>query len=405
MKRHGGDGHTHMPTFLHRVRLKNYRSIGQCDVGLGPLTFLVGPNGSGKSNFLDALRFVADALNQSLDHAIRDRGGINEVRRRSSGHPTHFGIRLDFHLPQSDGHYAFEVGAGPNGAWAVQHEECFVARAGVEFVVEDGEVERFTASLGPPPAAASDRLFLGIASGFPAFRPMYDAFTHMGFYNLNPEVMRELQPPDPGHLLARDGSNLASTLARLELEPAAKQRLVDYLGKVVPGVVDVQHKVLGPRETVEFRQDVQGAKNAWRFLAQNMSDGTIRALGILLALHQTGNGHLVPLIGIEEPETALHPAAAGILLDALRDAATRSQVIATSHSADLLDDKSIPDDAILAVVAEANETHVGPLDAPGREALREHLYTAGELLRMDQLAPDPVASRPHQLQLFGREGT
>lgn len=35
--------------FLHRVRLKNYRSIGACDVALGPLTFLVGPNGSGRA--------------------------------------------------------------------------------------------------------------------------------------------------------------------------------------------------------------------------------------------------------------------------------------------------------------------------------------------------------------------
>ena len=61
--------------------------------------FLVGQNGSGKSNFLDALRLVADSLNSSLDHALRERGGIKDVRRRSGGHPTHFGIRLDFRLP------------------------------------------------------------------------------------------------------------------------------------------------------------------------------------------------------------------------------------------------------------------------------------------------------------------
>ena len=41
--------------FIHRVKLRNYKSIGRCDVRLGPLTVLVGPNGSGKSNFLDAL--------------------------------------------------------------------------------------------------------------------------------------------------------------------------------------------------------------------------------------------------------------------------------------------------------------------------------------------------------------
>jgi len=74
--------------FLTRVVVKNYKSIAACDVDLRPLTILVGPNGAGKSNFLDALRFVADGLRTSLDHAFRERGGIGEVRRRSGGHPT-----------------------------------------------------------------------------------------------------------------------------------------------------------------------------------------------------------------------------------------------------------------------------------------------------------------------------
>ena len=46
------------PPFVRRVVLRDYKSIRQCDVMLGPLTLLVGLNGSGKSNFLDALRFV-----------------------------------------------------------------------------------------------------------------------------------------------------------------------------------------------------------------------------------------------------------------------------------------------------------------------------------------------------------
>jgi len=398
--------------FLHRVRLRNYRSIGTCDVRLGPLTFLVGPNGSGKSNFVDALRFVAESLNTSVDHAIRDRGGINEVRRRSSGHPTHFSIRLDFADATMRGHYAFEVGAAPNAAWTVKREEChvlpfeqlFELPDGARYETANGAVVAFPQSLGAPPVAAADRLYLVTASGHAPFRRAFDALSRMGFYNLNPDAMRELQPPDAGLLLKRDGSNVASTLARLESDPARKQRLIAYLGAVVPGVVGVEHKAFGPRETVEFRQQVHGAKEAWRFVAQNMSDGTIRALGVLLALFQDGNGKPIPLVGIEEPETALHPAAAGALLDAMREAATRLQVIATSHSAELLDDKDFPDGAILAVVAAENETRIGPVDRAAREALRDRLYTAGELLRMNQLHPDAEAARPRQLQLFGPDG-
>ena len=102
------------PIFLHRIVLRNYKSIGNCDVRLGALTYLVGANGSGKSNFLDALHLVRDALSGSLDNALNERGGLTEVRRRSSGHPTNFGIRLEFTLPDGvPGYYVFNVGALP----------------------------------------------------------------------------------------------------------------------------------------------------------------------------------------------------------------------------------------------------------------------------------------------------
>lgn len=396
---------------LTRIVLRNYKSIAACDVRPAQLSFLVGPNGSGKSNFLDALRFVADSLRFSLDHALRDRGGINEVRRRSSGHPTHFGIRLEFNLPDSSGHYAFNVGAKPRGGYEVQREECLVIgrkNAGrVDFYkVESGVVVRST--LSPSPAAASDRLYLVNVSGLPAFRPIYDALSGMGFYNLNPEEIRDLQPPDPGQLLKRDGSNIASVLANLVARsPDLKKRIEEYLAKVVPGIAGVDAKAVGPKETLEFHQDIRGAKYPWRFLASSMSDGTLRALGVLVALFQgAGNGQSSHrLVGIEEPEVALHPAAAGILTDSLQDASEHSQILVTSHSPDLLDNESIPDDSILAVVGEHGETQIGPLDEAGRSALRDRLYTAGELLRMDQLRPDPNASvlNPDQLALFGPE--
>ncbi|MBX3699152.1 MAG: hypothetical protein KF811_15200, partial [Dokdonella sp.] len=62
--------------------------------------------------------------------------------------------------------------------------------------------------------------------------------------------------------------------------------------------------------------------------------------------------------------------------------------LVTSHSPDLLDDQSIDADAVLAVVSDGGETKIAPLDDASRKVMREHLFSAGELLRMDQLAPD-----------------
>jgi len=393
---------------LTRIALRNYKSIGACDVSPAQLAFLVGPNGSGKSNFLDALRFVADALGYSIDHALRDRGGIAEVRRRSGGHPTHFGIRLEFNLAEWRGHYSFTVGAMPQRGYEVQDEECHaVPRSGGGshyYRVERGRVRKST--LSPVPVAAADRLYLVTVSGLDGFRAVYDALSTNGFYNLNPEAIRDLQPPDPGILLKRDGSNIASVLYNLAAHsPEFKRRIEDYLGKVVPGIASVERRTIGPRETLEFRQEVRGAKYPWRFFASNMSDGTLRSLGVLAALFQ-GSGQESPryrIVGIEEPEIALHPAAAGVLIDGLRDAAEHVQILVTSHSPDLLDNDEIPPESVIAVVLEHGESRIGPLNEIGRSALRDHLYTAGELLRMNQLDPDPVLSNPSpsQINLFG----
>ena len=395
---------------LTRVALRNYKSIAACDVSPAKLCFLVGPNGSGKSNFLDALCFVRDSLRHSIDHALRDRGGINDVRRRSGGHPTHFGIRVEVNLDESYGHYAFTVGAKRPGGYEVQREECLVVpRDGGDsdhYRVEKGEVRKSSLLIGP--IAASDRLYLVNVSGHESFRRVYEALSTLGFYSLNPQEIRQPQPPDPGDLLNRDGSNIASVLSNLSSRsPKALRRIEDYLGAVVPGIDGVARKMAGPRETLEFRQEVRGAKHPWKFEANNMSDGTLRALGILVAVFQgAGNGRAMPgLVGIEEPEVALHPAATGILIDSLRDASEHIQILVTSHSPDLLDDEDIPADSILAVRAEYGESRIGPLDETGRSILRDRLFTAGELLRMDQLDPDPAKSspRPGQIKLFGPE--
>lgn len=382
--------------FITRVKLKNYKSIASCDVALRPLTFLVGPNGSGKSNFLDALRLVRDGLRFSLDHAMRERGGVKEVRRRSAGHPTHFEIDLFFRLPGGqEGRYRFKIGAPALGEYEVQSESLEVdtpASLGrCFFKVQRGEVVE--SSVDAPPAASPDRLYLVNASGMKEFRPVYDALSRMGFYNLNPDSIRDLQDPDSGELLARDGSNLAAVYKRLEHDDRARvARIEEYLARVVPGVSGVDAKSLGPKETLEFRQAVTGAANPWRFPATSVSDGTLRALGVLVALFQvSANGHRkgASLVGIEEPETALHPAAAGVLLGALREASEATQVLVTSHSPDLLDDESIETSSLLAVAANAGATQIAPIDPTGRGALRDRLYTAGELLRLDQLRPDP----------------
>jgi predicted ATPase len=341
-----------------------------------------------------------------LDNALNERGGLTEVRRRSSGHPTHFGIRLEFVLPDHrSGHYAFNIGALPGRGYEVQTEECALGGVGNGpfFRIDRGVVKATSETVFP--AVTSDRLALVSVSGLTVFRPVFDALNAMGFYNLNPKSMREPQKPQDGRLLKPVGENIVSVIGHLErVAPERMQVIQEYLQTVVPMVHGVERKQIGPLETLEFRQDMAGSKHPWKFPAQNMSDGTLRALGVLTALFQANRDYAPLLIGIEEPETALHPAASSALREALMKASEGTQIIVTSHSPDLLDDRTISPEHFLSVVSEGGETRIGPLDEASRSVMRSKLFSAGELLRLNQLAPDRAnldAQAARQTELFG----
>lgn len=383
-----------MPTLLRRVTLRNYKSIGQCKVDLGPMSLLVGPNGSGKSNFLDAIRLVSEGVNSTLEYAIRQRGGIGEVRRRSGGHPNHFTIGLRLNLGQSgNASFSFKIGALDNGGYTVQHEAAAISTKGLETVhyeVSHGEIKKFHGAKNTlPPRVTSDRLLLPLLSADPLFRPLFDALAQMGFYNINPEEVRKPQPHDRGDILDRTGRNLAGVIKRIESEaPQTIERVSNYIRQIVPNIEGIQYKQVGPQETIEFLQTVQKAKNPWRFWASTMSDGTLRSLGVLTALFQfSGQNTEIPrLIAIEEPESTIHPAAAAVLMDALLEASRYQQIVATTHSPDLLDHPGIQG-SIIAVSNTNGETKIAEVDEAATSAIRDGLFTAGELLRQNQLQP------------------
>ncbi len=389
---------------LQQVQIRNYKNIARAVVDLQQLTVLVGPNGAGKSNFLDALSFVGDSLLGSLDIAFKERGGIGAVRRRSGGHPTNIGMRLSIQISDSiHAQYAFVIAAKPREGFRVAREQCIVLRqndGSDRFEVRDGKFVKEVPGLRPK--IEPDRLALSVVSAAEEFRPVYDWLTSMRFYSIVPSRLRELQEPDSGDFLQREGRNAAAVLKRLHDAQSADGdgygRICRILSTVIPGVRSVEYRSLGTRETIKFKQDV-GQKHAWAFDAANMSDGTLRVLGLLLALYQSAE---LSLIGIEEPESTVHPAVSDLLIEVLQDAANRRQILFTTHSPEILDEKLLSGDQIRVVEAIKGNTIISPLTESNREVIRRKLYTPGELLRSDEIEADREAAnaKAQQFHLF-----
>ncbi|MFH1927732.1 MAG: AAA family ATPase [Chloroflexota bacterium] len=396
---------------LTEIQIRNYKNIKAAAVGLQALTVLVGPNGAGKSNFVDALSFVADCLNHSVQLAFANRGGIAAVRRKSRGRPpTHIG--LSFRIDLGDdvlADYAFEIAARPGEAFSVARERCVVQTITGprhEFEVKSGHFVREVPGIRP--VIKPDRLALTMVSGVEEFRPVYDFLTGIRRYSLHPHRMAELQNPDPGEgqELLPDGSNAAAVLRRIkDLSPSNGQvyeRICRLLSRIVPGTTRVEAKSQGRKETLVFRQEV-GSERPWRFDARHMSEGTLHALGVLLAVYQP---RPASLLAIEEPVSTLYPAATEILMDVLLDGTSRSQVVITTHSPDVLDNKKISADQIIAIESRDGVAQLTPLREGTRDVIRDGFYTVGELLRRDELQIDEEYARTPSSQpdFFGDSG-
>jgi hypothetical protein len=189
---------------------------------------------------------------------------------------------------------------------------------------------------GIRPRVSADRLALFAASATDEFRPVYDFLTTMRFYSIAPLRIRELQDPDPGDYLKRDGGNAAAVLKRLREKNVERyERACRLLAKVGQGIRKVEYRAIAQEETLQYKQYV-GLKDPWTFDALNMSDGTLRALGVLLAAYQPG---LHSVIVIEEPAATVHRAVTELIVGVLLDTAHERQVLLTTHSPDILDHK------------------------------------------------------------------
>ena len=384
---------------ITRVQVKNFRSLVDVDVELGPLTVLVGRNGAGKSTFLDVLRFVRDALRLGLDTAISQRGGIGAIRRWSAqGKPYDIQIRVNVSTPNIWGEYSFIIGSERQEDYKVKREVCSASVSQITgddgkplpetFEVQGGEWKTppsgFFAYMNgvngrPLPTVSVSQLVLPtMATVSPVMSQLQGLLLRTSFFAIFPNLLREPQKPTSEKALLDNAENLAVALQRLKNSLRFRE-LVSVLDRVTDGIENVRVRQVGGYLVTELKHNAKNGHSPWFELAQ-ASDGTIRVLGLLAALYQD-----VPrtLLAIEEPELAIHPGALALLSDVVQEAATRNQVITTTQSPDLI--SRFKAEQLRIVERIDGQTYIGPIDEVQRETINDQLFSAGDLLRIEGL--------------------
>lgn len=372
-----------------QVHLENWRNFGAADVELAQRVFIVGPNASGKSNFLDVFRFLHDivSVGGGLEEAVRKRQGVSKLRALSARKFPDVVIRVDLGGPNGES-WQYELALGQDNRQRPKIKRETVKKGNLKLVrrpdkSDEEDPERLT------------QTYLQQVNVNKEFRPVADAFAAVRYLHIVPQLIRE---PDRSVGRTNDpyGGDFLELLAGTR-EPTLRARLrtiSEALRVAVPQL-----------STLELKRDARGAphlrgryehwrpQGAWQTEDQ-FSDGTLRLLGLLWAIVDTGGSLL-----LEEPELSLHPEVVRFLPQMFARMQRRSgrQIMTSTHSTDLLRDDGIGLDEVLLLTPGPEGTSVRTAGS-FREV--SDLLSGGSTLA-EAVMPLTRPKKAEQLALFG----
>lgn len=327
----------------------------------GPLNVFIGANGSGKSNLFEAVRFLKEAQRDLRGFLTRNNQVADWI---FEGSPT-TGVTAEFSLePGVDWFYELNVEARGHGDFGIESESLFQADTGAPgegaFLRRGPDIDgRTGAHLDTSRPALND--WRNPRDDTPRretsnFLGSVQFFTEWGFgRRTNP--LRSVGPSATvqGELL-EDGSNAPLVLNALLQRKGFRNRIIEHVGAVMPGVSDVLVDVVMNATQVVFLENARELRTP----GSRLSDGTLHwlILGVILLDEERSS----PLF-LDEPELGLHPDAIDQLALLLKEASRRRQIFVSTHSSLLLSAFSETPECVFVFDRDKHGTRVDRLDS------------------------------------------
>jgi predicted ATPase len=374
---------------VEEIRLQNFRAFENARLQLSDLTFLVGRNGAGKSSLLDAVDLLRQSTSESLENALDGRGGLTKVRRLRGGPgpDSPMGVAIVFSIALLGDRkiralYGFEVQGEPKGGTHVR--ERFQGEGQTYF---DRQDEHFTSTLSDRVSPPVGNLVLPlVARTDTLWAAVLDAVRNLRAYELSPAHMAAAPKIGESTYLARDGANAGDVLKAVQSAPAHRW-VLDRIKLVADGLVDVRADALMGRRVLHFVQS-QGAEQI-ELDASQVSQGTLRSLGILLALRQVPMPSLVLL---DEIENSIHPGALSVILEAALSSTDAARVVLTTHSPEVLSHPSVVPERVRIIEWRDGTSQIFRLSAETQASVNS-IDTIGWMLRSNALWSAPAPER------------
>jgi len=384
---------------LQSIRMKKFLSFGPDSdtIPLKPLNVIIGPNGSGKSNLLEGIALMKSAPEQ-LIIPIREGGGVRDWLWKGEDKSVTASLEI----------VVDPLFANPPSSLPIRYRFDFT-ESGKRFEIVDEQIENTV----PYPDQSEKYFFYRYEQNHPVLNikdkkrrlrreevdpeksilaqrrdpDYYPEITRLAERLSDIRIYREWslgrytparlpQPADlPNNRLEENARNLGLILNRLKRDSKTWNNLIKMFKAIYAEAQDVDLMIEGGTVQIVVKE------GQFYVPATRLSDGTLRYLCLLAILYDPSPP---PLICIDEPELGLHPDLINHIADALRFASEKTQIVVTTHSADLVDTFTDDPESILVCEKTQGCSKVSRLDAEQLKPWLEHyrlgaLWTSGEI--------------------------
>jgi len=374
---------------IKNIKLSNFKSFKKLGIELGELNILIGANASGKSNFIQVFKFLRDITNYGLDNAISMQGGIEYFRNINIGPFEYFSLEITldqkFFAPIPDENQKITMGIRGyetiyKFALKFKEEERFEIYEDkltqkfdiVRFEdrnmkkLGDGEIIIFNdqgklnldSRIPEGITIKEENIFfpqllkllkgitlepraLLIQPHYGLFLMPFSFFRDILIFDFDPKLPKMATPITGKAELEEDGSNLSIVLKNIIENEEKKRKFSNLVKDLLPFIDDLGIEKFADKSFLFKLREIYAPK---KYLPGSLiSDGTINVIALIIALYFTEKS----LIIIEEPERNVHPYLISKVVEMMKDASKKKQIIVSTHNPEIV--KHVGSENILLV--------------------------------------------------------
>lgn len=373
---------------IKKIRVCNFKSFKDVEVELGNFNILIGANACGKSNFVQIFNFLRGISTHGLDNAISMQGGTEYLRNINIGASVIFSVEIvsdqkfGFGLRTKEKGYigiktyetvykfalkfrkkgrGFEIGEDKliqknklvklvKKGGKIEEKET-LGEGEIIYSVANGKIEvdlNLPEEMGIkrddiiPPFFREQKLGLKtllIEHPLHIFHPgiyhfLSDSF---GIYDFDPKFPKKATPITGKAELEEDGSNLAIVLKNILENKDRSRKLLNLMKDLLPFVDTLDVEKFADKSLL-FKLQETYAKGKY-LPASLISDGTINITALILALYFGEKS----LVVIEEPERNIHPYLISKVVNIMKEASQKRQIIITTHNPEIIKHADLKD--------------------------------------------------------------